>query len=114
MHFSDFRVDSLRCIGRLKTVLNPGVNLIVGKNGSGKTTFLEALSFVSVGRSINPLQTRDAIKEGSQAARIGATVNYDNNRTLDVLVVKSKVGTKITINNKLNFFTGMIFIKFFF
>ena len=50
MHFSDLKVDELRCIGRLRTVLNPGVNLVVG-NGSGKTTFLDALNLTSGGLS---------------------------------------------------------------
>ena len=101
MHFSDLKVDGLRCIGQLKAVLNPGVNLVVGKNGSGKTTFLDALNLTASGRTVNPLNARDVIKDGSQAARVAVSVDYGGNRTIDVLVVKSKSGTKITIDNKL-------------
>ena len=101
MHFSDLKVDNLRCVGRLRSVLNPGVNLIVGENGSGKTTFLDALNLTASGRTVNPLNTRDVIKDGSQAARVAVSVDYGNNRTIDVLVVKSKAGTKITIDKKL-------------
>ena len=101
MHFSDLQVDELRCVGRLRVVLNPGVNLVVGKNGSGKTTFLDALNLIASGRTVNPINTRDVIKDGSQSARVAASVDYGGNRTIDVLVVKSKLGTKITINNKL-------------
>ncbi len=101
MHFSELKVDYLRCIGRLRTVLNPGVNLVVGENGSGKTTFLDALNFAASGRSVNPLNTRDIIKDGNDTARVAVSVNYDNNKIIDVLVVKSKAGTKITINKKL-------------
>ena len=101
MHFTDLKVDELRCIGRLRAVLNPGINLVVGENGSGKTTFLDALNLTASGRTVNPLNTRDVIKDGSQAARVAVSVDYGTNRTIDVLLVKSKSGTKITIDNKL-------------
>ena len=101
MHFSDLEVDELRCIGRLRAVLNPGVNLVVGENGAGKTTFLDALNLAASGRTVNPLNTRDVIRDGSQAARVAVSVNYGDNRTVDVLMVKGKSGTKITVNNKL-------------
>ena len=100
MHFSYLKVDELRCIGRLRADLNPGVNLVVGKNGSGKTTFLDALNLAASGRTINPLNARDVIRDGSQAARVAVSVDYGGNRTIDVLMVKSKSGTKITIDNK--------------
>ena len=101
MHFSEISINSLRCIERLNLSLSPGLNLIEGRNGSGKTTFLEALSFVSLGRSLNPTQTRDVIREGCSLVRVGATLDLGVGRRLKVQVTKSKIGTKITLNERL-------------
>mgnify|MGYP001395147597 CR=1 FL=1 len=72
---------------------------MVGRNGAGKTTFLEAMSLVGFGRSFSAAQTRDVVREGSRSARISASVEYDEQKVLEVLVEKSIKGTKITVND---------------
>ena len=45
--------------------LNPGINFISGKNGSGKTSLLEAAHFLSSGRSFRTLALDPVIQKGS-------------------------------------------------
>lgn len=71
---------------------------MVGRNGAGKTTFLEAMSLVGFGRSFSPAQTRDVVREGSQSAHVNATIEYEEQKSLEIRVEKSVEGTKITIN----------------
>ena len=45
--------------------LSPGINLIYGKNGAGKTNLLEALYLLSTGRSFRTPHLRELIREQS-------------------------------------------------
>jgi len=44
----------LRCFESLSIVPSAGLNLLLGANGSGKTSVLEALFLLSHGRSFRP------------------------------------------------------------
>lgn len=59
----------------------PGINLIVGKNGQGKTNLLEAIYFSAVGRS--PKTTKDA-----------ELINWEKQRASFLLKCSKKAGTK--------------------
>ncbi len=56
--------------------LDPGVNLIVGNNGIGKTNFLEALNYLSSGESFRDLSDKDLLnwEKKSQFAKVTAEV----------------------------------------
>jgi predicted ATP-dependent endonuclease of OLD family len=48
VHLSRFTISNHKCFNSTaELILRPGVNLIVGKNNSGKSTLLEALSMSS-------------------------------------------------------------------
>lgn len=51
MHLEVLRVDGLRCLREVDLAPAPGFNLLVGPNGSGKTSVLEAIHLLSHGRS---------------------------------------------------------------
>lgn len=55
----EVRVSHLRCHDALQWDCRPGLNLIVGANGSGKTTMLEAVYMMAHGRSFR--QARDPV-----------------------------------------------------
>jgi len=54
---SEVRVNDLRCHPRISWHCEPGVNLLTGENGCGKTTLLEAVFMMGHGRSFR--QARD-------------------------------------------------------
>ena len=51
-------MENLRCLSRVSVEPGPGLNLITGANGAGKTSLLEAISVLSTGRSF--LRTKAA------------------------------------------------------
>lgn len=55
----------------------PGVNLIQGKNGLGKTNLLEALHLISTGRSFRTAHLCDMIYHGASAFHISAEFERD-------------------------------------
>ena len=56
---------------------SPGVNLIYGKNGSGKTNLLEALYLLSTGRSFRTVHLTDLIRKDSSHFYIEARFEKD-------------------------------------
>ncbi len=64
------RVDSLflqdfRNYKKLSLDLSPGVNLIVGENAQGKTNLLEAISYLSMGKSFRTAKQAELVRFGA-------------------------------------------------
>lgn len=65
----NFEILNFRTFGRLKIERLGRVNLIVGKNGVGKTTLLEALRFFGMG---SPIALRECLADHDEWATPGA------------------------------------------
>ena len=52
----------------------PGVNLLVGGNANGKTNLLEAVSYLSTGRSFRTRREAELIRFGADFAELRAQV----------------------------------------
>ena len=59
----------------------PGVNVILGKNGVGKTSLLEAIYFISFSKSFKASQDVDMLKEGEAFFQI-QTIWEDSRYTI--------------------------------
>lgn len=61
------RVQGLRNLGRQEVDFGPGVNLVFGANGAGKSSLLEALHLLATGRSfrLGTQRTDRAIQQGA-------------------------------------------------
>lgn len=60
MPLGSFRAERFRCLESVELELDPGANLFVGPNASGKTSLLEAAFYLSRGRSFRT-RRRDAL-----------------------------------------------------
>lgn len=68
MIFSKLQLRSFRSYDALDYQPAPGVTVLYGQNGAGKTNLLEAMHLLSLGRSHRSAQDREMIKQGSQVA----------------------------------------------
>lgn len=59
-----FRAENFRCLSGIELELDPGANLFVGPNASGKTSLLEAAFFLSRGRSFRSRRRAALIRHG--------------------------------------------------
>jgi len=52
----------------------PETNIIIGQNGSGKTTILEAIYFLSTGKSFRKKHSQSIIKKTKEELKIQGTI----------------------------------------
>jgi len=66
MPLGSFRAERFRCLKTVELELDPGANLFVGPNASGKTSLLEAAFFLSRGRSFRSRRREALIAHGEE------------------------------------------------
>ena len=59
-----FRAESFRCLAKVELEPHPKYSLIYGANASGKTSLLEALSYLGRGKSFRGAPITSLIKHG--------------------------------------------------
>ncbi len=64
MSLGPLSIQNLRCLQRVELDLHPGRNLIIGPNGSGKTSLLEAIFLLGRGRSFRTRNSERLITHG--------------------------------------------------
>lgn len=64
---------------------HPGVNILFGQNGSGKTNLLEAIHYCALGRSHRTSLDKEVVMKGAEMAAIGVQIAKSNAR-MDVQV----------------------------
>jgi DNA replication and repair protein RecF len=74
MHLTALELIDFRSYARAMISFEPGVNLIVGANGQGKTNLLEAIGLLSVGRSIRGANDADMVKWDAETALIDGRI----------------------------------------
>jgi DNA replication and repair protein RecF len=62
-----FRAERFRCLAEVELELDPGANLFIGPNASGKTSLLEAAFFLSRGRSFRTRRREALIAHGQDS-----------------------------------------------
>jgi DNA replication and repair protein RecF len=73
MILSELKIHNVRNIESAHLTLNPRFNFIVGPNGSGKTSLLEALYVLSCGHSFRSRETTSIISENSDSLTVFAS-----------------------------------------
>ena len=70
MRVSLLRIRALRRLQEVELVPGPGLNLLVGDNGAGKTSVLEALHLMAYGRSFRGRVRDGLVRTGADALEI--------------------------------------------
>ncbi len=70
MQVTRLRVGDLRKLASIEIAPGPGINLLVGDNGAGKTSVLEALHLMAYGRSFRGRVRDGFVRTGAGALEI--------------------------------------------
>ncbi|HZF97267.1 MAG TPA: DNA replication/repair protein RecF [Pseudoxanthomonas sp.] len=70
MYLKRLTIDNLRRLADVRLEPGPGFNLIVGDNGAGKTSLLEALHLMAYGRSFRGRVRDGLVRTGAEAVEI--------------------------------------------
>ena len=95
MRVAAIEIRSLRILDRIKIELSPGVNLLVGSNGSGKSSFLEAVHILGSGRSFRSHRLRDVVTCGQSSLHIVGRTISDGGGSETIGVEHSPDGLRI-------------------
>lgn len=80
MRIDALKLKDFRNYEELTLTPHPGVNLLFGQNGSGKTNLLEAVHYCALGRSHRTSQDREVVRKGAFSCAIGVTVVKESGR----------------------------------
>ncbi len=70
MHVTRLDIHGLRCFQQVSVAPRPGLNLLVGDNGVGKTSVLEALHLMAYGRSFRGRVRDGLVRQGAAAVEV--------------------------------------------
>lgn len=70
MHLSWLELDKFRSYDRIRFEPDPGVNVLIGRNGAGKTNILEAVGYLSMQKSFRRTPDAALVKAGEDSAVI--------------------------------------------
>lgn len=80
MRVNRLRLASFRNFDRDEIAFSAGTNLLVGRNGQGKTNLLEAVYLLGYGRSFRTTQPRECIRHGAASAVVGGSIEQGSSR----------------------------------
>ena len=94
MLISSLKLNNYRNYFSSSFKFDKGINIIIGKNGVGKTNILESIFVISNTKSFRTLNDFDLIKKGSEYGKIDLV---SNNKHLKVVINNS--GKRLYIDN---------------
>lgn len=86
MHIARLRLTNYKNYASADVALTPGVNVIVGNNGMGKTNVLDAIYYLCLGRSYFSGQDRYVIKHEADFVRMHGDMH--DHGDIDKMVIK--------------------------
>ena len=77
----ELAVENYAVVDRLRVAFHPGLNLLTGETGSGKSILVGALDLLFGGRA-----SADVVRSGEQKARISGRFELGNQPALEQLL----------------------------
>ncbi|MBQ5748620.1 MAG: DNA replication/repair protein RecF [Oscillospiraceae bacterium] len=87
MRLDRLTLYDFRNYGFLQTEFVPGVNLLIGDNAQGKTNLLEAVAYLSCGKSFRTAKPPELIRMGAEFADLQAEIfSHERKQTLRAVI----------------------------
>lgn len=93
------RCNNFRCLENAELEPDPGYNLIYGANASGKTSILEAIAYLGLGRSFRGASATDLVRYGQDEFTLFGKASADN-RSVALGVRNGRPGLEIHVDNE--------------
>lgn len=100
MHLAWLELDRFRSYERLRFEPDPGINVLIGSNGAGKTNVLEAIGYLSMQKSFRRTPDAALLKAGAESTVIRGGFD-DATGTFDIAVEIPLAGRRqVLVNGK--------------
>ncbi|MCP3994891.1 MAG: DNA replication/repair protein RecF [bacterium] len=100
MHLEWIELDRFRSYERLRFEPEPGINVLIGRNGAGKTNILEAVGYLSLQKSFRRTPDAALVKAGEESAVIRGGFD-DGAGSFDIAVEIPTAGRRqVLVNGK--------------
>lgn len=97
MQIQELKLLNFRNYERMCVSFDSHLNIIYGKNGSGKTNLVEAIYVLGITRSFKQIQDRMLIRHDTDLTRIEGNVNSEYKNKYKVIITPN--GKKVKIDN---------------
>ena len=88
MIISEVSISNLRATNFKKIKLNPGINILFGQNGIGKTTILESIYLLTYGKSFKSGEIKTVL--GNKNIEAGAYLKTSDENVLKIKILNNK------------------------
>ncbi len=95
MTLSHIEVRSIRIIAHTSLSLSPGINIFQGSNGSGKTSLLEAVHLLGLGRSFRTNRLNPVITHDQKECTVHGAVESAAHGEVAVGISRSRTGERV-------------------
>ena len=96
MHINSLKLVNYRNYNDLSVDFNEHINLILGKNGQGKTNIVESLTLIAIGKSFRTSKDKELIKFDKDSLYIGCSFTRNNiDKKIEIAIAKDKKGIKV-------------------
>lgn len=99
MHVELLHINAFRNLVPQEITLSPGVNILFGRNATGKTNVLEALSVVALGRSQRGANDAAMIPDGGGHYRLEGSIDFGSGRREQAVAYERSGRKKITVDS---------------
>src|SRR5215207_7475293 len=95
MRLSKLMVDNVRNLQKAELAFAPGINILVGQNGSGKTSLLEAVHLVARGQSFRSTRLERVIAHSAESLTITAHLAAETAGVATIGLYRHRHGEKL-------------------